>query len=598
LALAFIAALWSGYCLFRAGRAGNRAKAALVAAEASLQARDIPATRRHLDEATAAFNNVDHDLGQLGPLRTAARWTPLVRVQLRGIEAYVGAGRELTAAAQRLTDALDGLLHPTDPEASLETTLEPLRNFDATLRDGLDSLSRAVERVKALDGYRLLGPIDGARRELGRRLPKAQQKAIDAEQGVSALLTFIGGDGPRRYLVMAQNPDEVRPTGGYLGSYGVLEADGAKVHLGRFEDSFNWTSTHPDAVIPNAQAATPFRILESGSDQRLSNVNSSVDWPADAQLAQRLWVQGGEAPVDGVLLITPDMLVRVLRVLGPVQVPEFNETVSSQNILERLDFYTHLQAATDQPPGGRKEFLSALAEPVMHAVLHAPSDKWVDLGEQLVAAGDARETMAWSGDAKVENVLTQHAWDGQLPPVAGDFFFNADFEYVAKNGRGLQRTFDHVVRVQPDGSATVETTITLTNTLPEDLKGKLNIGATIYTALYGPVGATLDPAADKPFVTDEDPVAGHPAFGYVLRAPPLQATSMKVVWRVPELLTKGDDGTWRYALHWRHVAANSADRLHLDVRLPDTWRWAGDAPRADFGLDQDVDGEWRIADGG
>jgi hypothetical protein len=238
-----------------------------------------------------------------------------------------------------------------------------------------------------------------------------------------------------------------------------------------------------------------------------------------------------------------------------------------------------------------------LAEPVLHAALHAPSDKWVDLGEQLAAAGDARETMTWSADPKVENVLAQHEWDGQLPPVAGDFFCNGDFEYAAKNGRGLQRTFDHVVHVQPDGSGTVETTITLTNTLPEDVTGKENTGATIYTALYGPVGATLDPSSEKPFVTDERPVAGHPAAGYVLRAPPLQSTSTKVVWQVPHLLQRASDGKWRYSLHWHHVATNRADALHLDIRLPNGWRWAGDAPRADLRLDQDVDGEWRIADG-
>jgi hypothetical protein len=593
---AAVIVVWSGYCFARAASAGTRARSALVAAQASLQQRDIPATRKHLADAGAALDDVDGDLGQLGPLRTVARVTPVVRVQLRGIEAYVGAGREMTTAAQRLTDALDGLLNPKDPNASLETTLEPLRAFDGTLRDGLAALERAADKVRSLDGYRLFGPLDGARRDLIRRLPTARQKAIEAEQGVSALLSFIGGDGPRRYLVLAQNPDEVRPTGGFIGSYGVLETDGAKAHLDRFEGIEDWMRAHPGVVVPDDEAASPFVLSEDGVKQGLANVNATADWPTNAELAQRLWAQGGEPPVDGVLLITPDMLVRVLRAIGPVDVPEYGETVTADNLLERLDFHTHEQAASEQPPGGRKEFLAALAGPVMRAVLHAPSDRWVDLGEQLGAAADARETIAWATDAKIEDVVAQRGWDGRLPAVGGDFFFDGDFEYVAKNGRGLKRTFDHVVRVEPDGSGTVETTITLTNTLPEDLSGKLNIGATIYMVVYGPTGATLDPSADEPAVPDEVTVRGHPAAGYAVSAPPLGTDTVKVVWHVPQLLQRDEDGTWRYTLVWWHVATNRADTVHLDVRLPPGWGWADGAPPSDIRLDRDIDGAWRLRD--
>ena len=585
--------VWTGYCFVRAGQDGTRARAELVAAEKSLQARDIPGARAHLARANRALDGVESSLSRLGPIGAVARVTPLVRVQVRGIEAYVDAGRELTSSASRLTDALDGLLHPTVPDASLETTLDPLRQLDATLRDGLASLDRAAERINTLNGYRLIGPLDGARRDLAERLPVAHQKALEAEQATSALLSFVGGNGPRRYLVLAQNPDEVRPTGGFIGSYGVLEADGAKVRLDRFEGIETWIHAHPDVVVPPDEEAAPFRYAENpASQQGLGNVNASIDFPADAELAQRLWAQAGEPPVDGVLMITPDLLVRVLRALGPVQVPEYGETITAANLLERLDFHTHEEAPAAGT--GRKEFLAALSQPVLKAMLHAPSDRWVDLGEQLVDAGDAREMMAWSSDANVEDVLAQRAWDGTLPEVTGDFFANGDFEYVAKNGRALQRTFDHVVTVHPDGSGTVETTITLANPLAASETGKLNIGATIYSVLYGPPGATLDPSADEPAVTNEVAIDDHPGVGYALAAPPQGSDTVKVVWTVPDLLEQQDDGTWRYSLRWRHVATNGADVLHLDIRLPEGWSWTHGAPPSSVRLDHDVDGGWDL----
>jgi len=572
-------------------------RSALVAAENSLQAHDVQATRTHLADASAALDAMDDNMSRLGPIRTVGKVTPIVRVQLRGIDAFIGAGRQLTTSASSLTDALNGLLHPNVPDPSLETTLEPMRTLDKTLSDGLVALDKATDKMNTLRGYRLLGPLDSARRDLDHRLADGHQKAIDAKNGVDALLDFVGGNGPRRYLVLAQNPDELRPTGGFIGSLGVLTADGAKVHFDNFVGSADWIAQHPGVFVPDDQSATPFRLSDTGGKQNLLNVNASVDWPSDAAMAQQLWAQAGQPPIDGVLAITPDMLVRVLKVLGPVQVPDYNETVTASNLLERLDFHTHELAALDPTQAAtRKEFLGALAGPVLKAMLHAGSDRWVDLGEQLATSGDVQEWMAWSADQKVQDVIEHQGWDGSLPETDGDFFYNAEFEFAAKNGRGLQRTFDHVVHVNPDGSGTVETTITLKNTLPEEILGKFNAEANMYAVLYGPSGATLDPSSDEPDIDHDQTVSDHPGVGYILDALPLASDTVKVVWRVPELLTRGRDGTWRYSLHWRHVATNRADALHLDVQLPKGWGWAKDAPPSDMRLDHDVDGEWAIDD--
>ena len=39
---------------------------------------------------------------------------------------------------------------------------------------------------------------------------------------------------------------------------------------------------------------------------------------------------------------TPAFLARILQVLGPVPVESFDETVTADNLIERLDYYTHL----------------------------------------------------------------------------------------------------------------------------------------------------------------------------------------------------------------------------------------------------------------
>ena len=130
--------------------------------------------------------------------------------------------------------------------------------------------------------------------------------------------------------------------------------------------------------------------------------------------------------------------------------------------------------------------MAALAEIVMRKLLDAPASQWEPLGTAMGRAFDAREALAWSKDPQVASVLAERRWDGAFPAHAGDFYFNSEFEYAAKNGRGIRRVYDHRVRIGPDGSGRVTTLLTLTNTEPPD--PAFNNSTLAYHTIYGPEG--------------------------------------------------------------------------------------------------------------
>ena len=231
----------------------------------------------------------------------------------------------------------------------------------------------------------------------------------------------------------------------------------------------------------------------------------------------------------------------------------------------------------------------------MHTLLDAPTEKWQKLGEQMVAAFDLHEAMAWSVEPTLASVIGERAWDGRIPQGPGDFLADAPFEYAAKNGRGLTRTYDHTVKIEPDGSGVVTTTVTIHNSRPADDSGKLNLQALFYDIFYGPSDSTIDSSADPPFVGNEGSVGGHPAAGYVINALPLDQASVKVAFRVPKLLVPDGKGHWRYSLFWRHLPTTTADTLKVSVELPPGWRWTNGAPPASTRLTDDFAGEWDLS---
>jgi hypothetical protein len=372
-----------------------------------------------------------------------------------------------------------------------------------------------------------------------------------------------------------------------------MSTTGGHVTLDRYASIESWYQGHPATEIPPIQAPTPFRLSDPPVPQSFANVNATADWPSAARLAMAMWQRGGEAPVDGVLSITPEFMSRVLGVLGPVVVPGYPETVTSSNVVDRIDYHTHLEAVA--PGANRKEFIVELARVVVQKLLDAPAATWDPLGRAVSAAFDARESMAWAQPAVVQRAVSDRRWAGALPTTAGDFFYDSEFAYAAKNGRGLRRTFDHVVTLQPDGSGRVTTTVTIADTQP--FSPTSNIDSLSYLTLYGPAGATLV-SSSRPPDASEPPLSGHPAEGWDLSAPPLGTTTLTFTWSVPRLAIRQADGSWHFQLQWLPLPAHAGDTLRLRVDVPSGWTWKGSRPPAVIPLDHDVVGTWVLAPAG
>lgn len=587
LVLAGVLLVVSGaFCAYRAlqaAHAGTDAKAALLRGEANLSASKLDDAQKDLTVAQAGFSRMRGDINGMGPFLVVGRFTPFLRVQVRGAEAFADAGRLLAGAGLEIAGTAGPILTPADPNASAPNDLDTLRRVQASVRTGVTSLDQAVRKIAALNGKRLIGPIGAARQDLARRLPRIQDRAHSALDGLDALVAFSGGSGDRRYLFLSQNPAEPRPTGGYMGTYGVITAHGGKLSLDRYDGIEQWTRPRPQIAIPPDQAGSPFPFISPPFPQTIANLNNIPDWPTVAAAVMEMWKKGGEQPVDGVLSVSTGFLGRLLAVTGPAFIPDYNETVTPANFFDRMDFYAHHGGTNGV---NSKDFIGALAEVVLHRILTVPASQWKALGTVLGQSLDAREAMAWTTDTTVNGTLAERRWDGALPATSGDFFFDASFAFAGKAGRGLRRTYDHTVVVAADGSAQVTTSVTIENTEPQS---EANPDSLTYVTVYGPTGATLDGASDPPAAL-EPPIADHPAAGWFISAPPLASTTLKVVWNVPNLLAKLPGGRWSYALTWRRVPDHSGDVVNIKVELPAGWKWAGNPPPTTHRLDADLVG--------
>jgi hypothetical protein len=71
----------------------------------------------------------------------------------------------------------------------------------------------------------------------------------------------------------------------------------------------------------------------------LRDSNVSADFPTSAQIAINQYELEVGHQVDGVILVTPFLVEHILQIVGPIYVPAYKDTISAQNLEDRLHYY-------------------------------------------------------------------------------------------------------------------------------------------------------------------------------------------------------------------------------------------------------------------
>ena len=174
----------------------------------------------------------------------------------------------------------------------------------------------------------LVGQVESVRDAMTERID-TYGPLMDTYVEVSARLpAILGWDEPRRYLVLTQDPAELRPTGRFMGKHGIIAFDRGRITERRFEDvsplDFPWD--YPRIEPPGAGG------LPAGAEAAVAVRGRQLVARLPDQRPGRLRLytnESGDAAIDGVLGITTYTIDQLLKVTGPVTVPDYDVTIAS-----------------------------------------------------------------------------------------------------------------------------------------------------------------------------------------------------------------------------------------------------------------------------
>ena len=141
-----------------------------------------------------------------------------------------------------------------------------------------------------------------------------------------AILAALGDSRPMRYLILNQNRDELRASGGFPGSTVFIEL--YKGRISKYEKRdiyyYDWH------LFPFAEAA-PEGIKEISDKLGLRDANYDPEFGNTFTTIDRLYQKAGGSSLDGILAINQGIIVDFLAKYGSVRIPSINKTVDANN---------------------------------------------------------------------------------------------------------------------------------------------------------------------------------------------------------------------------------------------------------------------------
>lgn len=371
-------------------------------------------------------------------------------------------------------------------------------------------------------------------------LNQQKKSLLPIQQFQPLLPQLLGAEGRRTYAVLFQNPQELRPTGGFIQAVALITfEDGVLINTQVI------SAYEIDAAVPGVlEPPTDLQQLLGEPQWYFRDSNWQADFPASATQASWFIERGYNTSIDGVIGLNAYVLRDLLRVLGPVDLPEYNEVITDRNLLERLEFHSELQLLDPQ-----KDYSTLLFDRILQKMTSTSPEKGPQVVEVIRQNFESKQVMMSLKNESELLTLTTLGWSGALlqpacpvqlesPECIVDTVAQVETNVgVNKANAYVDRAIEHQVVLTPEGARHMRS-MSFTNTATSNAwpKGPYKN----YLRLYVPQNAVLEkitingqPVPSAQVWTQDE--HNKRVFGFLVETPTQATSQVEVTYVVPHV---------------------------------------------------------------
>lgn len=502
-------------------------------------------------------------------------YIPYVGRQTRAVNNVLIAGLKLTDSGEKVLLLMEDITAPLKNESITFSTitakqkreiLEKIVSSESMLLEVQKEIDEASAAIDEIPETGLVGPLRENIAPIKLYLPKVKDLIDGAMPMLKVVPQIAGFDKPIGYLFLLQNNSELRPTGGFIGTYGILKLQDGEIKTFQTDNIYNLDkSTQPILKEPSPMPIAKYLEQKNWS---LRDINWSPDFPTTAEKALYMYEQENKIldqlkkqgkpivseqgtvitdtipyeKVDGVIAVTPETVEDLLKLTGPITVEGVMFT--DQNLTDQLEYIVGQEFREKGIPiSARKEIIMKLADQIRIKLFSLPLQRYADVMDIGIKSLAKKAVLIYFIDPQLEKLILERNWGGQVKSYAGDYLMVVDSNLASlKTDQYVDRTINYSLTWQ-NGDLVGKVSIVYHNNADFTWK---STRLRSYTRVYVPEGSQLikssgamendkikDPA-NTPGQVESSADLGKTYFGAFIAIEPHEVGTLSFEYKLPD----------------------------------------------------------------
>ena len=431
------------------------------------------------------------------------KWLPWVSTQFEAVDHIIAGGIHGAKGAQHISIVGDKIFNVVDGDDTSLAELGPkerrkiLKTISETpevFKEAQAELALAVAEFDQIPERGVVAPLAVVIEPLQDQLPLLNQLVNKALPFLEFAPQILGYPDEQTYLFLLQNNTELRATGGFIGSYGILKLESGDIKDFYTNNIYNLDYPHRDKIAAEEADVIlppdPIQKYLQVFEWYLRDSNWHPSFPKSAQKAIEFYQieDGPEPQLDGVIAVDQAFIKSLLEITGPVEAE--GDLYTPENLDDLLHEKVEISFEADgRTNASRKEIIGNLAGVLIDKILTLPKTQWGTAFEVVLRDLDQKSILLYFEDPASQDQAVKLGWAGAiLDGYQGDYLMVVDSNLGAKKtDRVMKRNFTQELR-KKDDNYIVDLTLNYQN---DGFFDFFTTRYNSYTRIYVPRGSQL-----------------------------------------------------------------------------------------------------------
>jgi len=360
------------------------------------------------------------------------------------------------------------------------------------------------------------------------------------------------------YLIGFQNSAELRPTGGFWGSFALWKVNSSVLNTSILFETNPYKNDNPLLKTTDVELPKPMKDSWANRPQSFVNANWPFDFEQAAKTIQWYLGKGWDQQADGVVAVSSLSMIDLLKLTGPIQIE--GQQISSENFTQFMsqkidtEYWQDPENVKTNEP---KTIVKNLFPIIVEKTKLLPKK---DLLHFALDQSKKGRLLLYFNDSKKQKLVEQMGLSGKVISSKCDYISinNANIN-GGKSSLNILQSIDY--EVSSDGAGNIAE-VTIERKWPT--KSWPNVLNSNYTRAIAPLGSKLISASlgqdDITDIVDFTEESGRSTFGFWFSVDQEESKTATIRYELPFSQQKND-----YSLVIQKQPGTLPDNLNVTV---------------------------------